>query len=89
MTTVEVGDGPKEEPNPDGCDQVMFTQNVETIQPFSSYMVMVKAGRAYTAEHINIMVQALQTEDGPLPWTSLYRTCTQNQDKEVKKQSWW
>ena len=30
-------------------------------------MVLVKAGRAYTGEHINIMVQALQTEDGSLP----------------------
>ena len=29
-------------------------------------MVPVKAGRAYTGEHINIMVQALQTKDGSL-----------------------
>ena len=61
MTTVEVGDSITEEPNPDGYDQVMFTQNVETIEPFSSCMVLVKAGRAYAGEHINIMVQALQT----------------------------
>ena len=67
MTTVEVGDNIMEEPNPDGYDQVMFTQNVETIEPFSSHMVPVKVGRAYTGEHINIMVQALQTEDGSLP----------------------
>ena len=60
MITVEVGDGLKEEPNPDGYDQVMFTQNVETIEPFSSHVVQVKMGRAYTGEHINIMVQALQ-----------------------------
>ena len=63
MTTMEVGDSIVEEPNPDGYDQVMFTQNVETIEPFSSHMVPVKAKRAYTGEHINIMVQALQTED--------------------------
>ena len=67
MMTMEVGDGPKEEPNPDGNAQLMFTQNVETIEPFSSHMVPVKVGRAYTGEHINIMVQALQTEDGSLP----------------------
>ena len=67
MMTVEVGDGIAEEPNPNGYDQVMFTQNVETIEPFSSHVVPVKAGRAYTREHINIMVQALQTEDGSLP----------------------
>ena len=30
-------------------------------------MVPVKAGRAYTEEHINIMVQALWTEDGSFP----------------------
>ena len=67
MLTVEVGDGLKEECNPDGYDQVMFTQNVETIEPFSSHVVSVKAGRAYTGEHINVMVQALQTEDGSFP----------------------
>ena len=67
MMTVEVGDGIMEEPNPDSYDQVMFTQNVETIEPFSSNMVLVKVGRAYTGEHINIMVQALWTEDGSLP----------------------
>ena len=44
----------------------MFTQNVETIEPFS-HVVPVKVGRAYTGECINIMVQALQTEDGSLP----------------------
>ena len=67
MMTVVVGDGLKEEPDPDGYDQLMYTQNAETIEPFSSHIVPVKAGRAYTGEHINIMVQALQTEDGSLP----------------------
>ena len=65
--TMEVGNGIMEEPNPDGYDQVMFTQNMETIEPFSSHVVPVKVGRAYTGECINIMVQALQTEDGSLP----------------------
>ena len=67
MMTVEVGDGIAEELSPDCYDQVMFTQNIETIEPFSSHMVPVKVGRAYTGEHINIMVQFLQTEDGSLP----------------------
>ena len=49
------------------CNQVMFTQNVKTIEAFSSYVVLVKVGKAYTREHINIMTQALQTEDGSLP----------------------
>ena len=30
-------------------------------------MVLVKVGRAYTGEHIDIMIQALWTEDGSLP----------------------
>ena len=67
MTIMEVGDGIMEEPNPDSYDQVMFTQNVETIEPFSSHMVLVMLGRAYTGEHINIMVQALWTKDSSLP----------------------
>ena len=48
MMTREIGDGIMEEPNPDVYDQVMFTQNVETIEPFSFCVVPVKAGRAYT-----------------------------------------
>ena len=67
MMTVEVGDGFKEEPDPDGYEQLMYTQNVETIEPFSSCIILVKAGRAYTGECINVMVQALQTEDSSLP----------------------
>ena len=67
MMTVEVGDGLKEEPDQDGYDQLMYTQNVETIETFSSHVIPVKAVRAYTGECINIMVQALQTEDGSLP----------------------
>ena len=67
MMTVEVGDSIVEESSPDGYEQVMFTQNIEAIEPFSSHMVLVKARRAYTGEHINIMVQALWTEDGSLP----------------------
>ena len=45
----------------------MYTLNAQTTEPFSSCVVPVKAGRAYTGEHINVMVQALQTEDGSLP----------------------
>ena len=45
MTTMEVGDGPKEEVDPDGYDQLMCTQNAETIEPFSSRVIPVKAGK--------------------------------------------
>ena len=63
---VKVGDGIAEESSSDDYDQVMFTQNVKTIEAFSSHMVLVKAGRAYTGDHINIMVQALWIEDSSL-----------------------
>ena len=59
MMTVQVGDGLKEELDPDGYDQLMYTQNAETIEPFSSCIIPVKAGRAYKGECINIMVHAL------------------------------
>ena len=65
MTTVEEGDGPKKELSPDGYDQLMYTQN--TIEPFSSRIVPVKAGRAPMRECIYVMVQALHTKDGSLP----------------------
>ena len=67
MTPVDVGDGQKEEVGTNGYDQLMYTQNVETIEPFSSHVVPVRVGRAYLGEHINIMVQVLQTQDGSLP----------------------
>ena len=67
MTAVKVGDGIAEESNLDSYNQVIFTQDVETIEAFSSCMVLVKVERAYAGELINIMVQTLWTEDGSLP----------------------
>ena len=67
MTPVEVGDDQKEEVSTNGHDQLMYTQNAETIEPFSSHIIPVRAGRAYMGEHINIMVQALWIQDGSLP----------------------
>ena len=66
MTAVKVGDGTVKECGPDDYDQVIFTQNIETIEAFSSHIVPVKAEKAYTG-HINIMAQALWTEDISLP----------------------
>ena len=59
-----MGDDTAEETSSDDYNQVMFTQNVETIEAFSSLVVSVEARRTYTTECINIMVQALWTEDG-------------------------
>ena len=47
MVPVEVGDGQKEEVGTDSYDQLMYTQNAKTIEPFSSHVMPVKAGRAY------------------------------------------
>ena len=76
MAPVEVGEGQKEEVGISSYDQLMYTQNVETIEPFSSHVIPVKAGRAYTGECINIMVQALQTQFGSLLQGLMYRTHT-------------
>ena len=88
MMAMKVGDGIVKESSSDGYEQVMFTQNVETIEAFSSHVVLVKAGRAYTGGCINILVQALQTKDLCCK-ASLYKTCTQSWGEEVKRQSWW
>ena len=64
---MEVGDGQKKKFDTNDNDQLMYTQNAETIEPFSSHIIPVKTGRAYVGECINVMVQALQTQDGSLP----------------------
>ena len=76
MMTVDVGGNIAKESSPDSYDQVLFTQNVETIEAFS-HMVPLKVGRAYTGEHINIMVAALQTKDGSAAGPQ-YKTHTQS-----------
>ena len=59
MAPAEVGEGQKEEVGTNSYDQLMYTQNVETIGPFSSCIIPVKEGRAHMGECINVMVQAL------------------------------
>ena len=59
MMPMEVGAGQKEKFDMNDNDQLMYTQNAETIEPFSSHIVPVKTGRAYIGEYINVMVQAL------------------------------
>ena len=53
--------------NPNGYDEVVFMRNAETIEAFSSQVISVKAEKAYKRECMNIMTQALQTEDSALP----------------------
>ena len=67
MMPVEVGDSQEERIDVNSYDQLMYTQNVETIEPFSSWIMLVKAVRAYVGGCINVMVQALRTQDSSLP----------------------
>ena len=54
--------------NSDGYDGVVFTRNTETIEAFSSWVISIKAEKAYTGECINVMTQVLWTEDSaPYP----------------------
>ena len=66
MTTITVGDKFMVKPSSDDYDKVVFTQNVETIEAFSSHVVQVRAERAHTGGHINVMTQALWAEDSSL-----------------------
>ena len=83
MMPMEVDDGWEENVDTNGYDQLMYTQNAETIEPFSSCIVPVKTGRVYMGECINIMVQALWTQDGSL----LQGPTVQNMYIELRKGS--
>ena len=76
LMTMVVGEGFKEELDPDGYDQLMYTQNAQTIEPFSSHIVPVKAGRAYMGEHIKSWYKPCKLKMALCHGFSLYRTCT-------------
>ena len=67
MMPMEVCDGQEEKLDTNDDDQLMYTQKVETIEPFSSHIVPMKTGKGYVGECINVMVQALWTQHGSLP----------------------
>ena len=67
MMPMEVGDDQEEKFEANDDNPLMYTQKVKTLEPFSSHIIPVKAGRAYLGECINVMVQALWTQDGTLP----------------------
>ena len=80
---LEVGDGQEEKVDTNDYDQLMYAQNAETIEAFSSHIVLVKTGRVYTGEHINIMLQALWTQDDSL----MQGLTVQNTYTELRKGS--
>ena len=66
MTTIMVGDKLTVEPSSNDYDEVVFTQNVEAIEAFSSCAVQVRVERGHTSGHINVM-RALRAGDSSLP----------------------
>ena len=87
METLEVGDGLKEELDPDGYDQLMYTQNAETIEP--SCVIPVKAGRAILENISTSWYKPCKLKTALCHRASLYRTHTSCWGKAVKKQLWW
>ena len=67
MMPMEVGDSQEGKFDTDDGNPLMYTQKEETLEPFSSHIIPVKTGKAYLQECVNVMVQALQTQDGTLP----------------------
>ena len=65
--TMMVDDETAETASSNGYDEVVFMRNMETIDAFSSHVLPAKVEKAYTGEHINVMIQALQIADGSLP----------------------
>ena len=64
---MEVGDSQEERLDTDDDNPLIYTQKAETLEPFSSHVIPVKTVKSYSGECINVMVQALQTQDGSLP----------------------
>ena len=76
MMTVEIGDSLKEEPDPDGYEQLMYTQNVETKEPFSSCIVLVKVGRPILENISMSWYKPCRLKMVLCHRASLYKTCT-------------
>ena len=83
MMPVEVGNDQEEEYNTDKDSLLMYTQKIETLDPFSSHVVPMKTTKAYLGEHLNVMVQALYVQDGTL----LPGLTVQNTYSELRKGS--
>ena len=66
-TATMVSNETTEGANPNGYNKVVVTKNTETIDAFSSWVISIKAEKAYTGEWINIMTQVLWTKYGSLP----------------------
>ena len=78
VTSTVLEDQILESANPNGYDEVVFTRNVETIEASSSCVISVKVEKLIQGECINVMTQALQTEDSTLPQgLTIQNACTE------------
>ena len=78
MIPVEVGNGQEEGYDTEEDSPLMYTQKAETLEPFSSHVILMKTVRVYLGECINIMVQALHAQDGTLlPGLTMQNTYTE------------
>ena len=67
MTPVEVGNDQERGCDTDQNSPLMYTQKVETLEPFSPHVIPMRTTEAYLGECLNVMVQALHAQDGTLP----------------------
>ena len=78
MMPVEVGNDQGDEYNTNKDSLLMYTQKVETLEPFSSHVIPIKTTKVYLGECINVMVQALYAQDGTLlPGLAVQNTYTE------------
>ena len=78
MTPMEGENNQEERYDTDKDNPLMYTQKVEILEPFSSHVISVKTVKAYLGECINVMVQALHTQDGALlPGLTVQNTYTE------------
>ena len=76
MMPMEVGDGQKEEVDANGYDQLMYTQNTESIEPFSSCVIPVKAGRPIWENTLRLSYKPYELRMVPCHRASLCRMHT-------------
>ena len=56
----------------------MYIQKAETLEPFPSHVIPVKTTKTYLGERLNVMVQALDAQDGTLlPGLTVQNTYTE------------
>ena len=56
-----------ENSNLGGYHKILLTKNTETIDAFSSHVIIVKAGIAHIGERINVLTQAVHAKESSLP----------------------